>query len=152
MNMGKSGSMRCLRLLWVAAFSVGMATAASAQTALPNLTGRWTVDTRSILIGKTPQWPGGVAGEHTWLGHLSTTLIIEHETADLFWGEFIMPPVKQEILGVFTGDGTRFLISLKHGTGEGYVVSPTKIRWCYTQSQSKDIPAQVAGCNDATRQ
>ncbi len=130
------------------------ATVSYAQSALPNLTGRWTVDTRSILIGKTPQWPGGVAGQHAWLGHLKTTLIIQHETSDLFWGQFIMGPGddKQEILGVFTGEGTRFLISLKHGTGEGYVISPTKIRWCYTQSESKDIPAQVAGCNDATRQ
>jgi hypothetical protein len=144
--------MRFVRALSLILCSFGVATAASAQSTLPNLTGRWTVDTRSILLGKTPQWSGVVEGKHTWLGHLTTTLIIEHETSDLFWGEFIMPPVKQEILGVFTGEGTRFLISLKHGTGEGYVISPTKIRWCYTQSQSEEIPAQVAGCNDATRQ
>ncbi len=145
--------MRPVALLCGIGFSFGLATASHAQAAPPNLTGQWTVDTRSILIGKTPQWPGGVAGQHPWLGHLKTTLIIQHETADLFWGQFIMGPGddKQEILGVFTGEGTRFLISLKHGTGEGYVVSPTKIRWCYTQSESKEIPAQVAGCNDATR-
>ncbi len=43
------------------------------------------------------------------------------------------------------------LISRKHGTGEGYVASRTKFRRCCTQSQSMEIPAQIAGCHDATR-
>jgi hypothetical protein len=144
--------MRLAKLVAMLVCSCGLATAASAQSALPNLTGRGTVETRSILLGKTPQWPGGVAGQHTWLGHLPTTLIIQHETSDMVRGAFIMPPVRPEIPGVFTGDGTRFLISIKHGTGQGCVISPTTSRGYYTQAQSADIPAQVAGCNDATRQ
>lgn len=145
--------MRPVAVLSAIGFSFLFATACYAQSALPNLDGTWTVDTRSIILGKTPQWPGGVAGQHTWLGHLKTKLVIQHETSDLFWGQFIMGPNgdTQEILGVFTGEGTRFLVALKHGTGEGYVISPNKIHWCYTQSESAEIPAQVAGCNDATR-
>lgn len=144
--------MRSWMRLAVIALGLGVPAMAHAQSPYPNLTGQWTADLRSIILGDTPQWPDAVHSKHAWLGHLTTTIQIEHETGDLFWGQFIMAGKPQEVLGVFTGDGTRFLISMRHGIGEGFVISPTHIRICYTQFQTQEIHAQVAGCNDATRQ
>jgi hypothetical protein len=37
------------------------------------------------------------------------------------------------------------------GFGLGHVISKDEIRWCYSQSMTKEIPAEVTGCNDAKR-
>jgi hypothetical protein len=127
--------------------------AASAQSKdYPDITGKWSVETRGVIIGNPPQWPRAGASGSARLQQMQASLVIEHQEGDRFWGAFVTPTHTQKFVGIFTGEDQRFLLGMEHGIALGTVVSGTKLRWCYTQVRTKEIAAQIAGCNDATRE
>jgi hypothetical protein len=137
----------------VLAVSFFLTFAASAQSKdYPDITGKWSVETKGAIIGNPPQWPRAGASGSARLQQMHATVVIEHQEGDRFWGAFVTPTHTQKFVGIFTGEDQRFLLGMEHGIGLGSVVSGTKLRWCYTQVRTKEIAAQIAGCNDASRQ
>jgi hypothetical protein len=139
------------RLAVVAAIGFMMAAPAAPAAAYPDITGTWSVDTDAVVLGDTPQWPDPADPKDPQLEEFHPKLVIEKVAKDRFWGKYISPTRTQEAVGVFTGEGTHFLITFEHGFGLGHVISKNEIRWCYSQSMTKEIPAEVTGCNDAKR-
>lgn len=125
---------------------------ATACAQVPDITGRWKVDSQIVELGDSPQWPHENDPTHVEEREFHPHLIIDRVDGDRFWGRFVSSTRTQNLVGVFTGEDTRFMIAFEFGTGIGRVTSADKLRWCYAQPTSAAARAQIAGCNDATRE
>jgi len=124
-----------------------------AQDQVPDMRGRWKVETLTIVVGAGAHHPltGGQPFDpgkprlHDFVG----TLQIDGQQGPRFWGTLESPAYKEGVIGVFSGEDRRFIMVDSDGFHQGQVVAPGRIRYCYMQN---DLALKVAGCGTMTHE
>jgi hypothetical protein len=136
--------------------AAAVAHGAAAAAAVPDMVGTWKVETSVIVTGAGAHHPVNapppVEGGSTWKPRLRTftgTMRIAGQEGERFWGTLESPYYREDLVGIFTGEDSRFLMVDSDGSHDGVVTAPGRIRYCYRQN-SPDL--RVAGCGTMTRE
>lgn len=125
---------------------------ASAQRA-PNLTGVWTGQWRTVIIGTNPHHPGG-SPQGARAREIAFTLSIDGQDGRLLWGQSWSDPARKEpFAATITQDGQTIIGSDTDGSLTMRIVDGiNQLEACYTQTGLSPSKAIVASCGLLRRQ
>ena len=147
----------CLAAVGALAPLLGAAPADAQQSTIPDMLGTWKVETPVVVTGAGAHHPVNAPppveeGGSTWRPRLRTfvgTLRVAGQEDGRFWGTLESPYYREDVVGVFTSEGGRFLMEDSDGSHEGEVTGPGRIRYCYRQNEP-DL--RVVGCGTMTKE
>ena len=121
----------------------------------PDLTGKWTGKTFSIVAGQGGHWPASAGTfEKPGLYEKDITLSITGQSGHRFWGstsiEGDRQPNGEPFIGELTPDGKRLIMADTDGYWEGPLDGDT-FSFCYTQAGGPSN-SSVVSCTEVKRQ
>jgi hypothetical protein len=124
----------------------------AAEATAPDLRGEWKMEADAIVVGRAPHHPADAAppaeGTKPRLRAFTGTMRVVGQEGDRFWGVIDSPAASDEFVGMFTGDGGRFIRVDVDGFAEGELGGDGMIRYCYRHVTSD---SRVVSCGTATR-
>jgi hypothetical protein len=140
----------CLFSFIIAASSVALSPAVTAQQSYPDLKGTWIGPGQSITLGKTDQWPnseetGPVFREGSW------TVIIDRQEGNRFTGTqgITGGPRRDQLLGVIRADQKTILMIDDDGNYYTLLTGPDMMEMCRTEIT---FNSHLVGCRQLARQ
>ena len=131
---------------------LGAAPAAAQQSTITDLRGTWKVQSTAIVTGEGKHHPGGAPAAQAGNARLrdfTGTLRIAGQEGERFWGTFESAAHREDVTGILTGEGGRFLAVDADGFYEGSVAEPGRLRYCYRHLSST---SRVVCCGTGTRE
>ncbi len=134
----------------LAALLCGLASAALAQEAVPDLTGTWVGTTKSLVLGQTRFHPGDEAtANQPRVRELEWTMEIAGQDGRVFWGEAwssANPDVRDTLALALAADGRTIVGAGNDGTHFMTLVAPDRIERCFAQPGTGPSGSIVAAC------
>ena len=138
-----------MRIL-LAVLLCGLASAALAQEAVPDLTGTWVGTAKSVVFGQTRFHPGDeTPADQPRVRELEWTMEITGQDGRVFWGEAWSaadPEVRDTLALALAADGRTIVGAGNDGTHLMTLVSPDRIERCFTQPGTGPSGSIVAAC------
>ena len=125
--------------------------AAADEPAWPAVTGTWSVEESAVVIGANEHFPTpGYPGVAPRLLDYRGTLRVAGQRDRRFWGTMEERAGRgEDVIGIFTGEGRRFLMVDEDGVIEGEMSGDGgTMRYCHRHVSPT---ARVASCGTATR-
>jgi hypothetical protein len=142
-------------LAGLAACAVLLAPVGPAAGAAPDIRGTWHLQGAVVVTGAGQHYPAegpaSAEGAAPRLRPFDGTLQIVGQEGDRFWGTVASANYREDLVGIFTGEGEgrKFLYVDTDGFGEGSVTSAGTLRVCYRHINPT---SRLAGCSTATRE
>ena len=134
-----------LAVLWC-----GLASAAPAQEAVPDLTGTWVGTAKSVVFGQTRFHPGDEAvADQPRVRELEWTMEITGQDGRVFWGEAwstVDPAVRDTLALALAADGRTIVGAGNDGSHLMTLVAADRIERCFTQPGTAPSGSIVAAC------
>lgn len=139
----------------IAATALGLVPALALAQDAPDLKGKWTGQTHSIVAGKGGHWPESAGTfEKPGLFEKDMTLAITGQEGRRFWGVTTIgggaQATSEPFIGELTPDGKRLVIADTDGTWDGPLDGDT-FSFCYTQAGGPSN-SSVVSCTAVKRQ
>ena len=128
----------------------GLASAALAQEAVPDLTGTWVGTAKSVVFGPTRFHPGDeAAADQPRVRELEWTMEIAGQDGRVFWGEAWSaadPAVRDTLALALAADGKTIVGAGNDGTHLMTLVASDRIERCFTQPGTGPSGSIVTAC------
>ncbi len=135
---------------------IGVATAAQAQTAPPDLRGTWTMKGQSIVYGANQHHPGTAAvASPPRVRDAEFTMVVEGQNGRLAWGynfSKAAPGDREPFAWAITADGKTIIGADTDGYYNMTVQSADRMELCYVHAGLGASKSIVATCVMAQRE
>ena len=124
------------------------ATAAVAQTSIPDVRGTWKGESETIILGVGNPHHAAVPLAVPRLNSVAFTLTIDKQDGRRFSGTFSSVRGSEAVIAVISRTGTIYMVD-DDGYLVGTMLAPNRMELCYmTQSPN----SRVASCTELTKQ
>ena len=124
------------------------ATAALAQTAVPDFRGTWKGESETIILGDGNAHHGSTASLAPRFNSVPFTLTIDKQEGRRFFGTFSSSISSETVIAVISHSGTIYM-----GDDDGYMVAtmlaPNRLEVCYLLQSPT---SRIASCTEFTKQ
>jgi hypothetical protein len=138
-----------MRYLAFALVLVGMATAARAQDAIPDLKGTWSGKGQSIVFGHNPHHPGSQAvTSPPRVRDFDFTFVVDGQTGRLAWGHSFsrVSTTPVPFAWAISANNKTIVGANTHGSFQMTIMSPAQIEMCYSNTGLSHDGSIVATC------
>jgi hypothetical protein len=137
-------------MLWAVAFAVSSTAVIAAEVAPPDVRGTWKGNSETILLGtgNPHHIPGQPAAPE--MRSVPFTLTIDKQDGRRFSGTFSSPRSTENIVAVFSRDGTLYLVD-DEGYTHGTMLAPDRMELCY-MFVAPGGASRIASCADMKKQ
>ena len=137
-------------MLWAVAFAVSSTAVIAAEVAPPDVRGTWKGDSETILLGagNPHHTPGQPAVPE--MRSVPFTLTIDKQDGRRFSGTFSSPRSTENVLAVFSGDGTLYMVD-DEGYTHGTMLAPDRMELCYMHVAPGGA-SRIASCAEMKKQ
>jgi hypothetical protein len=137
------------KLSWIVALAPLMAaTAAMAETAIPDLRGTWKGESETIILGSGNPHHAATPSTAPRLNSVPFTLTIDKQDGRRFSGTFSSPRGSEAVIAVISRTGTIYMAD-----DDGYTIAtmlaPNRMELCYLMQASA---SRIASCTEVTKQ
>jgi len=135
-----------IRILTFALFTA--ATAAMAESAIPDLRGTWKGDSETIVLGGGNLHHTATQADEPELRSVSFTLKVDKQDGRRFSGTFSSARGDTKVIAVISRSGTIHMVDAE-GFTNGTMLAPNQMEICYLKLSPT---ARVASCTALTKQ
>jgi hypothetical protein len=137
------------KLAWIVTLAaLTAATAAVAETAIPDLRGTWKGESETIILGAGNPHHAATPSAVPRLNSVAFTLTIDKQDGRRFSGTFSSARGSDAFVAVISRTGTIYLVD-----DDGYTVAtmlaPDRLELCYL---SQSLASRIASCTELTKQ
>jgi hypothetical protein len=137
------------KLAWVVPFATLMvATAAVAETAIPDVRGTWKGDSESIIQGAGNPHHASPKAASPRLNSIAFTLTVKQQDGRRFSGTFSSVRGNDPVIAVISRTGAIYMVD-DDGYTVGSMLAPNRMELCYMQLSPK---SRIASCVEMTKQ
>lgn len=143
-----------MRIPALALLAMLCATAATAQSAIPDIKGTWVGKGKSVVFGNNPHHPGAQTMESPpRIRDYEFTFTVEGQEGRLAWGRnsSSVAPTREPFAWAISADGKTILGSDTDGSYFLTVQSADLMELCYTHTGLSPSKSIVATCSMVTR-
>jgi hypothetical protein len=136
------------KLAFMVTLALTLATAAKAQTAIPDMRGTWKGNSETIILGSGNPHHEAPSAAAPRLNSVPFTLTVDKQDDRRFSGTFASPRSTEPIIAVISHTGTIFLVD-DDGYTVGTMLAPDRMELCYMMLS----PAtRIASCTVLAKQ
>jgi hypothetical protein len=137
------------KLAWIVPFAVlTAATAAVAETAIPDMRGTWKGDSESIIMGAGNAHHTSPKAASPRLNSIAFTMTVNQQDGRRFSGTFSSARGNDPVIAVISRNGSIYMVD-DDGYTVGSILAPNRIELCYMQLSPK---SRIASCTELTKQ
>jgi hypothetical protein len=137
------------KLAWIVSLAaLTAATAAMAETAIPDMRGTWKGKSESIIQGAGNPHHASPKAASPRMNSIEFTMVVKEQDGRRFFGTFSSARGNDPIIAVISRNGSIFMVD-DDGYTVGTVLAPNRIELCYMQLSPK---SRVASCTELTKQ
>lgn len=136
------------KLAWIFMLAAFAAIPATAETAIPDLRGTWTGQSKSIVLGRGNPHHRDQRAAEPRLSSVAFTMTIDKQEGRRFSGTFSSPKGNEKIIAVVSRSGTILLVD-DDGYTLGTMLAPNRIELCY---MLQSAATRLASCTELTKQ
>jgi hypothetical protein len=137
------------KLAWIVTLAtLTIATAAEAQTAIPDLRGTWKGESETIIRGAGNPHHAAPEQAAPRLNSVAFTLTVDRQDGRRFSGTFASARGKDPVIAVISRSGAIYMVD-DDGYTVGTVLAPNRIELCYMMLSQA---ARIASCTELTKQ
>jgi hypothetical protein len=137
------------KLAWIVPLATLIAaTAALAETAIPDVRGTWKGESESIIQGAGNPHHASPKAASPRLNSVAFTLTVNQQDGRRFSGTFSSPRGKEPVIAVISRAGTIYMVD-DDGYNIGTMLAPNRMELCYLQQSPK---SRIASCTELTKQ
>jgi len=137
------------KLVWFVMFAAfTAATAALAESPIPDLHGTWKGDSESIVLGGGNLHHTATQADEPELRSVSFTLIVDKQDGRRFSGTYSSARGSTKVIAIISRTGTIFMVDAE-GISNGTMLAPNQMELCYLKQSSA---ARIASCTELTKQ
>jgi hypothetical protein len=125
-----------------------VATAALAETAVPDMRGTWKGKSESIVQGAGNTHHASPKPVSPRLNSIEFTMVVKEQDGRRFSGTFSSARGNDPVIAVISRNGSIFMVD-DDGYTVGSVLAPNRIELCYMQLSPK---SRVASCTEMTKE
>jgi hypothetical protein len=138
-----------LKLAWVVTLAaLTTATAAVAQTAIPDLRGTWKGESETIILGVGNPHHASTPSAVPRLNSVAFTLTIDKQDGRRFSGSFSSARGSETVIAVISRTGTIYMVD-DDGYNVATMLAPNRLELCYL---SQSAASRIASCTELTKQ
>jgi hypothetical protein len=136
------------KLVWIVTLATIMAaTAAMAESAIPDLRGTWKGNSETIIAGVGNSHHDASATDPL-LNSVAFTMTIDKQDGRRFSGTFSSARASEKVIAVVSRSGAIYMVD-DDGHDIGTMLAPNRMELCYL----KQSPAsRIASCTELTKQ
>ncbi len=134
--------MKLLKTGLAVALTLTAGAGAAADRAVPDLKGRWTGTSESIVAGPAPHH-GSAPDEKPMLANTAFTFVFTDQVGRRFWGTVTSKRHSERIMGVIGFDGTTIIAQDPDGLLQGTLVNPNTIDLIYSHTGSSTVVTAI---------
>jgi hypothetical protein len=136
------------KLVWITALALlATATAATAQSAIPDVRGTWKGESESIILGRGNPHHRAAHAATPRLNSATFTLTVDKQDGRRFSGTFASARSSETVIAVIARTGAIYMVD-DDGYTVGAMLAPNRMELCYLQLSR----ARVASCVELTKQ
>jgi hypothetical protein len=137
-----------MRYLALVLAIVGVAAAARAQDAIPDLKGTWSGKGKVIIFGGHAHHPGVSLDSPPTVRDIAMTLVVEGQDGRLAWGRSSSAnaDTKEPFAWAMSADNKSLIGSDTDGSFRITLLAPDRMEKCYTHNGIGPSRSIVAGC------
>lgn len=125
------------------------ATAALAESAVPDVRGVWKGQSETIVLGPgNPHHHAAAASAAPRLNSVAFTLNIDRQDGRRFSGTFSSARGEEKVIAVISRTGAIYMVD-DDGYNVGTMLAPDRMEICYLMQAP---PSRVASCTEMTKQ
>jgi hypothetical protein len=124
------------------------ATAALAETAIPDVRGTWKGDSETIIMGAGNPHHASPKAASPRLNSVAFTLTVKQQDGRRFSGTFSSARGNDPVVAVISRTGTIYMVD-DDGYTIGTMLAPNRMELCYMQQSAK---SRVASCTEMVKQ
>ena len=137
------------KLAWIVPLATLVAaTAAMAETAIPDVRGTWKGESESIILGAGNPHHAAPKPASPRLNSVAFTLTVNQQDGRRFSGTFSSARGSEPVIAVMSRAGTIYMID-DDGYNVGTMLAPNRMEICYLQQSPK---SRIASCTELTKQ
>jgi hypothetical protein len=137
------------KLAWIVPLATLIAaTAAVAETAIPDVRGTWKGESESIARGAGNPHHATSKPESPRLNNIAFTLTVKQQDGRRFSGTFSSARSNDPVIAVISRAGTIYMVD-DDGYTIGTMLAPNRMELCYMQLSPK---SRIASCTELTKQ
>lgn len=137
------------KLAWIVPFAMlTAATAAVAETAIPDLRGTWKGESETIILGAGNPHHAATKPASPRLNSVAFTLTIKQQDGRRFSGTFSSARGGEAVIAVISRTGAIYMID-DDGYNVGTMLAPDRMEICYLRQSPK---SRIASCTELTKQ
>ena len=137
------------KLAWIVPLATLItATAALAETAIPDLRGTWKGESESIILGAGNPHHAATKPASPRLNNVAFTLTVKQQDGRRFSGTFSSARGGEAVIAVISRTGTIYMID-DDGYNVGTMLAPNRMEICYLRQSPK---SRIASCTELTKQ
>jgi hypothetical protein len=137
-----------LKLTLVTLATLTIATAAAAETAIPDLRGTWKGDSESIVQGVGNPHHAAPSQPTPRLNSVAFTLTIDRQDGRRFSGTFSSARANDPVIAVISHSGAIYMVD-DDGYTVGTMLAPNRMELCYMMLSPT---TRLASCTELTKQ
>jgi len=137
------------KLVWIVSVATLVAaTAAVAETAIPDVRGTWKGDSETIIRGAGNPHHAAPKPESPRLNSIAFTLTVNQQDGRRFSGTFSSARSNDPVIAVISRTGAIYMVD-DDGYTVGTMLAPNRMELCYMQLSPK---SRIASCTELTKQ
>lgn len=137
------------KLAWIVPCAMLAAvTAASAETAIPDVRGTWKGESESIILGAGNPHHAATESMSPRLNSIAFTLTVNQQDGRRFSGTFASARGTDPVIAVISRGGAIYMVD-DDGYTVGTMLAPNRMELCYMQLSPK---SRIASCTELTKQ
>jgi hypothetical protein len=137
------------KLAWIVPLATLIAaTAAVAETAIPDVRGTWKGESETIILGAGNPHHAATKPASPRLNSVAFSLTINQQDGRRFSGTFSSARGNEAVIAVISRTGTIYMID-DDGYNVGTMLAPNRMEICYLRQSPK---SRIASCTELTKQ
>jgi hypothetical protein len=137
------------KLAWVVMFSgLSVATAADAQTGVPDLRGTWKGNSETIILGAGNLHHAAPALAEVRLNSVAFTLTVDKQEGRRFSGTFSSSRGNEQVIAIVSRSGAIYMVD-DDGYNIGAMLAPNRMELCF---MALSTASRIASCTELTKQ
>ena len=137
------------KLAWIVSLAtLTAATAAMAETAIPDVRGTWKGKSESIIQGAGNPHHASPKAASPRMNSIEFTMVVKEQDGRRFFGTFSSARGNDPIIAVISRNGSIFMVD-DDGYTVGSMLAPNRMELCYMQLSPK---SRIASCVEMVKQ
>jgi hypothetical protein len=137
------------KLAWIVTFAaLTAATAAAAETAIPDLRGTWKGESETIILGAGNPHHAAPTSATPRLNNVAFALTIDRQDGRRVSGTFSSARGSEAVIAVISRSGAIYMVD-DDGYSVATMLAPTRMEICYMMQSPA---ARIASCTELTKQ